>query len=197
MTRPRLLGAVLALALGLAGNGAQAAEAFKGGVFEPPHAAPDFELRGSDGAPATLARFKGKIVVVAFGFSYCPKVCPVTLAKLSEVFRELGPQGKDVQVLFITVDPARDSPERLKEFVSFFNPGFIGATGTSEQLEKVQKDYGVVATKVASENKKLGYEVHHSSSLYVIDREGKVRVLVPFGSTAADVVHDLKLLLAP
>jgi protein SCO1/2 len=191
----RLLGATLLLVIGL-GSGVAGAEEFKGGAFDPPHAAPDFELRGSDGAPATLARFKGKIVVVAFGFSYCQKVCPVTLAKLSQVFKELGPAGKDVQVLFITVDPERDSPERLKEFVTFFNPGFIGATGTPEQLEKTRQDYGVVATRVASENKKLGYEVHHSSSLFVIDRAGKVRVLEPFGGTAADVVHDLKLLLA-
>jgi protein SCO1/2 len=99
-------------------------------------------------------------------------------------------------VLFITVDPERDTPERLREFVTFFNPTFVGATGDAGQLDAVREAYGVVARKAVSENKKLGYEVHHSSSLYVIDREGKLRLLMPFAETAADVVHDLKLLLA-
>jgi protein SCO1/2 len=188
---------VLALALVVSFTAAApGAETFKSGVFDPPRVAPDFELRDSNGAPATLARHKGKVVVMAFGFTYCQKICPVTLAKLSQVFKELGPQAKDVQVLFITVDPERDTPERLREFVTFFDASFIGATGTPEELDKVREEYGVIAKKAVSENKKLGYEVHHSSSLYVVDRSGKLRVLIPFGTTAADVVHDLKLLLA-
>ena len=189
----------LALALLLAVPAA--AEPFKSGVFEPSRLAPDFQLQGlqlqrSAGAPVKLSQYRGKIVVIAFGFSYCQKVCPVTLAKLSQVWKELGPQASDVQVLFISVDPERDTPERLREFVTFFHPSFIGLTGTPEELEKVREAYGAVAQRAVSENKKLGYEVHHSSSLYVIDREGRLRVLIPFGRTAADVTHDLKLLLA-
>lgn len=187
--------AALSLLVGLAVP-AFAAEQFKSGVFEPPRVAPEFKLQGSNGAQVALSRYKGKVVVVVFGFSYCQTICPVTLAKLSQVWKDLGPQANDLQMLFISVDPARDTPERLREFVTFFNPSFIGLTGTEQQLGEVRDIYGVVAKKAVSENKKLGYEVHHSSSLHVVDREGKLRVLIPFGTAAADVVHDLKVLLA-
>jgi protein SCO1/2 len=143
-----------------------------------------------------LSSYKGKIVVVAFGFSSCPTICPVTMAKLSQVWKDLGAESENVQTLFISVDPDRDTPERLRDFVTPFHPSFLGLTGTNEELAKVRKSYGIIASKVASKNKELGYEVHHSSSLHVIDREGKLRVLIPFGTTEADIVHDLKILLA-
>ena len=187
--------AALALLVGLAAP-AFAAEQFKSGVFEPPRVAPEFQLQGSNGAPVALSRYKGNVVVIAFGFSHCPKICPVTLAKLSQAWKDLGPQANDLQMLFISVDPARDTPERLREFVTAFHPSFIGLTGPEQQLKHVRDIYGVVAQKAASENKNLGYEVHHSSSLHVVDREGKLRMLIPFGTAAADVVHDLKLMLA-
>jgi len=170
-------------------------EVFKSGTFDPPREAPDFELVGSNGAPITLKQFRGKVVIVQFGFSYCPKICPTTLANLSTVFTQLGPAAAEVQEIFITVDPERDSPERLREFLQFFNPTFLGATGAEDKLEAVQHDYGVLATKAASEDKKLGYEVHHSSSIYLIDREGKLRVLVPFGKAPEAITHDILLLL--
>jgi protein SCO1/2 len=187
--------AALLLLLSLAAP-AFAANQFKSGVFEPPREAPEFQLQGSNGAQVALSRHRGKVVVIAFGFSHCPKICPVTLGKLSQVWKDLGPLANDVQMLFISVDPARDTPERLREWVTLFHPGFLGLTGTEEQLRQVRGTYGVAAKKAVSENKELGYEVHHSSSLYVVDREGKLRVLVPFGQAAADVVHDLKVLLA-
>ena len=118
------------------------------------------------------------------------------MAKLSQVWKDMGPQSENLQTLFISVDPDRDSPERLREFVTPFHPSFIGLTGTEQELASVRKSYGIIAEKVASKNKQLGYEVHHSSSLHVIDREGKLRVLIPFGTTEADIVHDLKVLLA-
>jgi protein SCO1/2 len=169
--------------------------AFKSGVFDPPSAAPDFQLQGSNGAPIVLNKFRGKVVAVAFGFSYCQRVCPVTLANLSEVFKKLGAAATDVQVIFVSVDPDRDTPERLREFLQFFNPSFLGATGRKAQIDAVRQAYGVFANKVASDNKKLGYEVHHSSSIYLIDREGKLRVLVPFGRSPQDIVNDINLLL--
>jgi protein SCO1/2 len=175
---------------------ASTAEAFRAGVFDPPGAAPEFRLQGSNGTPVALSSYKGKVVLVAFGFSSCPTICPVTLAKLSQVWKELGPQSEKLQTLFISVDPDRDTPERLREFVTPFHPSFIGLTGTEPELASVRNSYGIIAEKVASKNKELGYEVHHSSSLHVIDREGKLRVLIPFGTTEADIVHDLKVLLA-
>ena len=170
-------------------------DGFKSGVFEPPRAAPGFALPGSNGSVVALSAFRGKVVALAFGFSHCPKICPVTLAKLAEVSQRLGPSAKDLQVVFVTVDPERDDPARLRTFVGYFNPAFVGATGSQAELKALHRAYGVTATRVASENKALGYEVHHSSSIYLIDREGKLRVLVPFGKSADDILHDVRLLL--
>jgi protein SCO1/2 len=169
--------------------------AFKSGVFDPPSAAPDFELQGSNGSPLILNNFRGKVVALAFGFSYCQRVCPVTLANLSGAFKQLGAAAADVQVIFVSVDPDRDTPSRLREYLQFFNPTFLGATGKKAQIDAVRQAYGVFADKVPSENKKLGYEVHHSSSIFLVDREGKLRVLVPFGRPAQDIAYDINLLL--
>lgn len=185
------------LLLSLLGSVAQAEESseFKCGVFDPPRDAPDFALQGSAGSPVSLAQYRGKIVILQFGFTYCQNVCPVTLANMARVFKKLGPDAREVQLVFVTVDPDRDNPGRLKEFLDFFNPSFVGATGDPEKLAAVEQAYGVIATKAASENKKLGYEVHHSSSLYIIDGKGALRLLIPFGKPVDDVVHDLRLLL--
>jgi protein SCO1 len=176
-------------------NKSQPGGGFKSGIFEPPRAAPDFELRGSNGSALSLKAYRGKVVALAFGFSHCPRICPVTLAKLAEVSQRLGASATDLQVIFITVDPERDSPARLREFLDFFNPKFIGATGDETKLEALHKAYGVTATRAISENEKLGYEVHHSSSIYLIDRQGSLRLLVPFGKSADDILHDVKVLL--
>jgi protein SCO1 len=168
---------------------------FKTGVFDPPREAPNFQLDGSDGSEISLAEYRGKVVALAFGFSHCPRVCPVTLAHLTEVARKLGGAAKDLQVIFVTVDPDRDSPARLREFLDYFNPAFRGATGKPEQLAALEKQYGVIANRVASEDPALGYEMHHSSSIYLVDRAGMLRVLVPFGRPTEDLLHDVQKLL--
>jgi protein SCO1/2 len=119
----------------------------------------------------------------------------VTLANLSEAFKKLGPAASDVQVIFVSVDPDRDTPDRLREYLQFFNPTFLGATGKKGQIDAVRQAYGVFADRTPSENKKLGYEVHHSSSIFLIDREGKLRVLVPFGRSPQAILNDVNLLL--
>jgi protein SCO1/2 len=173
----------------------QREQRFVSGVFDPPRAAPNFELQGSDGSPISPLKYRGKVVALAFGFSHCPRVCPVTLAHLSEVARDLGESAKDLQVIFITVDPERDHPARLREFLSFFNSSFRGATGDPDQLKVVEQQYGVAAQRVASQDTKLAYEVHHSSSIFLIDRRGMLRVLVPFGREPKDLLHDITQLL--
>jgi protein SCO1 len=185
-----VLAALLPVSLARAGDGD-----FKTGVFDPPSAAPDFELPGSNGSPVVLSKLRGKVVALAFGFSYCQRVCPVTLANLSQVFKQLGAAATDVQVVFVSVDPDRDTPSRLREFLQFFNPSFLGATGTKAQIDVVRQAYGVFATKAPSEDKKLGYEIHHSSSIFLIDRKGKLRLLVPFGTRPQAITHDITLLL--
>jgi protein SCO1/2 len=187
--RGLLLAAVLCASL------PASAERFKGGVFDPPRDAPDFTLKGSDGAPARMSAHKGKVVALAFGFTYCQKVCPVTLGKLAQVFGKLGKAGDDLQVMFVSVDPDRDNPERMKEFLAFFGPRFLGATGDAKDLQAVRDAYGIVAEKAISEDKRLGYEVHHSSSVYLVDKKGKLRLLMPFGRPVDDLRHDIEMLL--
>src|SRR6202044_4017694 len=128
---------------------AQAAgvDALKAGVFNPPREAPDFSVHGSDGAPLVLSRYRGKVVVLAFGYTCCPNVCPVTLAVLAQAHRKLGAQGSQVQVIYITVDPERDSAERLKQYLAAFDPTFVGGSGTAAQMAAVRKSDGVTAQK--------------------------------------------------
>jgi protein SCO1/2 len=174
---------------------AQQNPGFKSGVFDPPRVAPDFELQGSNGSAVSARRYRGKVVALVFGFTYCQRVCPVTLANLAQVSRKLGAAASDLQVVFVTVDPERDSPERLREYLGIFNPAFVGATGMRGQLEAVRRAYGITVRRESPEDGTPGYQVHHSSSVYLIDREGKLRLLVPFGKPVDAIVHDVKLLL--
>jgi protein SCO1/2 len=175
-------------------GGAAAAPALKAGVFEPALPAPAFALRGSDGSgDVGPARYRGKVVLMSFGFTHCPAVCPTTLATLAQARRQLGAAAADVQVVFVTVDPERDNPALVKASLASFDPSFVGATGRPEALAAVRRSYGVSADKVAVGD---GYAVDHTSSIYVIDRGGRLRAVMPYGRGAQDYVHDLRVLLA-
>jgi|CXWL01.1.fsa_nt_gi protein SCO1/2 len=162
------------------------------GVFDPPRMAPEFTLDGSDGAPLTLSAFRGKIVLLGFGFSSCTQVCPITLTTLAQARKKLGPAAADVQVVYITVDPERDNATRLKQYLSAFDPAFIGGTGTPEQLAAVRREYGILATKQAGPDGAYT----HSSFVYLIDRKGSLIALMTYGQEPDAYVHDLKILLA-
>jgi protein SCO1/2 len=192
MTRASRLAALLACALLCATAHTSESEALKAGVFNPAREAPDFSVRGSDGSPLTLSRYRGKIVLLGFGYTHCPNVCPVTLAVLAQAHRKLGPSASQVQVIYLTVDPERDTAERLKQYLAAFDPTFVGGTGTSAQMAAVRLSYGVTAQKVGSGS---DYGVAHSSFVYLIARDGKLRALMPFGHNADDYVHDIALLL--
>src|SRR5262245_2458750 len=180
---------LLALALvQIAANGPD----LRAGVFEPPRAAPELGLQGSDGAPLALARFKGKVVILQFGFTSCPKVCPTTLASLAEARRKLGEQAKELQVVYVTVDPERDDVARLRTYLAGFDPTFVGGTGTAEELAAVREEYGILASRHVVGG---SYSVAHSSSAFLIDRSGALRALMPYGHTADDYVHDVRILL--
>jgi len=172
--------------------GTAAAGGFKSGVFDPPRQAPEFSLQGTDGQTLSLSRYRGKVVLLAFGYSSCTAVCPVTLHTFALAVRKLGPAAAGVQVVYVTVDPERDSPARLKQFLASFDPAFAGATGTEQQLEQVRKDYGVSAKKIPYEK---SYVYDHSSFTYLLDRNGRIRSLMPYGHSADDFVNDLNILL--
>jgi protein SCO1/2 len=176
----------------MAAGSAVAADGFKSGVFDPPRPAPDFSLQGTDGQTLNLNRYHGKVVLLAFGYSSCTAVCPVTLHTFALAVRKLGPAAAGVQVVYVTVDPERDTPARLKQFLANFDPTFTGATGTQKQLEQVRKDYGVSAKKIPYEK---SYVYDHSSFTYLLDRQGRIRALMPYGHSADDFVNDLNILL--
>ncbi|ELX09534.1 electron transport protein SCO1/senC [Janthinobacterium sp. HH01] len=177
--------------------GAQAADTLglKAGVFDPPRMAPDFTVRGSDGKELKLSQYRGKLVLLEFGYTSCVDVCPVSLGMLAEARRQMGAQASQLQVIYVTVDPERDTPDRMRNYLRAFDPTFVGATGTPQQMARVRQDYGITATKKMIDGSKTDYTVGHSSYLYFVDRKGSLRALLPFGRTAADVVHDAKLLL--
>src|SRR5262245_4454008 len=179
---------LLAAAAGAAGDAPLVA-----GVFSPPRQAPDFSLSGSNGSELKLRSYRGKVVALAFGFTSCPDVCPIALATLAQARRKLGADAQDVQVVYVTVDPERDDAARMRAYLASFDTTFIGGTGSAEQLGAVQKEYGIIATRHA-----LGasYVYSHSSFTYLIDREGRLRALMPYGHSADDYVHDLRILMA-
>ena len=183
---------LLTLAALVAGPAASA-PALKAGVFDPPREAPPFSLQSSGGGTLELRSYRGKVVILGFGFTWCTDVCPVTLATLTQARRKLGPAAEDVQVVYVTVDPERDSPARMKDYLHAFDPTFIGGTGGAAALAAVRKDYGIVAEKHV---KGSSYSVAHSSYTYLIDRRGQLRALMPYGHSAEDYVHDLRILLA-
>jgi protein SCO1/2 len=178
-----------------ASAGAAPVAGLKSGVFEPPRAAPAIGLAASDGSAFDLARYRGKLVVLEFGFTHCTEVCPVSLASLAQARKLLGAEAAEVQVVFVTVDPARDSATRLRGYLAQFDPGFIGVTGSAGQVDAVLKAYGIAATKKMVEGSKTEYTMHHSSYLYFVDRRGMLRALMPFGRPAAEIAHDARLLL--
>ena len=165
----------------------------KAGVFSPSYAAPEFSLRGSDGSEVTLARYRGKVVLLTFGFTHCAAVCPTTLATLAQARNRLGKAAGSVQVIYVTVDPERDSARHMRDYLAAFDPSFIGATGAPQELAAVRQKYGVTAVR---EGTGPDYAFAHTSSIFLIDRAGKLRALMPFGHGPADFAHDIDQLLA-
>ncbi len=154
----------------------------------------DFNLPDQHGKPRSLKDFKGQAVVVFFGFTQCPDVCPTTLAELVQVKKLLGADGARVQGIFVTVDPERDTPEVLKAYMANFDPGFLALRGTPEQTAALAKDFKVYYKKV--EGKTPGsYTMDHSAASFVYDPQGRLRLYTRYGSGAQALAEDLKLLL--
>ncbi|RJG04965.1 SCO family protein [Noviherbaspirillum cavernae] len=157
--------------------------------------AKDFTLTDHNGKQRTLADFKGKAVVVFFGYTHCPDVCPTTMAEMSAVMKDLGSQADKVQVLFITVDPERDTPELLSKYVPAFDSRFLGLSGDKASIDKVAKEFKLYYQKVPG--KEPGsYTMDHTSGSYVFDPQGRIRLFVRHGQGAEPIAHDLKLLLS-
>lgn len=188
----RIRWAVPCLALAFAVSAHAGTSDLKAGVFDPPRTAPEFTLTGSDGRELRPSQYRGKVVLLSFGFTSCGNVCPVTLGVLASARRQLGPRGADVQVIYVTVDPQRDDAAQMKRYLAGFDPTFIGGTGSEAQLAAVRQLYGIQAEKKVYGD---SYTWVHSSFVYLIDRQGALRALMPFGHSPEDYVHDLNVLL--
>jgi protein SCO1 len=151
------------------------------------------ELKDHNGQPRTLADFKGKVVTLFFGFTHCPDVCPTTLVEMANVMKELGSDAGRVQVLFVSVDPERDTADVLKRYVPAFHPSFLGLTGNAEEIARAAKEF-----KIYYQKQKLpggGYTMDHSAGTYILDSEGRLRLFAQYGAGAPALLHDIRQLL--
>ena len=155
----------------------------------------DFKLTDHTGKVRTLADFKGRAVVVFFGYTRCPDVCPTTMVEMKHVIEYLGEEGKRVQVLFVTIDPERDKPELLAQYVPAFDPGFLGLYGDLETTQKTAKDFKVFFQKVPGKTAD-SYTMDHTAGSYVFDPLGRLRLFVRHGGDTGPLVADLKALLS-
>jgi protein SCO1/2 len=154
----------------------------------------DFALQDHTGKPRTLADYRGKAVAIFFGYTQCPDACPTTLSALAEAMKKLGPDADRVQVLFVTVDPARDTSELLSHYVPAFDPRFVGLYGNAEATERVAKEFKIIYQKQPGATPAT-YTVDHSTGTYLFDPQGRLRVYVSHGQTPDVFAHDLRELL--
>jgi len=168
---------------------------WQGLYLDEPRVAFDFQLQGAGNAPVKLSDFRGKVVVLFFGYRSCPDVCPLTLANLERALTTLGPAAADVQVIMVSVDPERDTPEAVAAYAQAFSPQFVGVTGSLAQLTEVAEAYNIYFMKEETPSA-AGYLVTHSSTLTVIDQSGKIRLVWPFGVESSAIAADLNVLLA-
>lgn len=169
--------------------------AFRGTLYaEPLPPAGEIELAKADGQTFRMSEQRGKIVLLFFGYTSCPDVCPTTLAEMKQVMEKLGDKKDNTRVVFVSVDPGRDTPEKTQEYVSRFSPDFIGLSGSQKDLEPVWQAYGVFREEISGATA-AGYTVNHTARTYLIDADGNLRLSYAYGTPVEDIVHDLKLLL--
>jgi len=182
-----------ALLLLLAGWACRSSDTeFRGSFLPGDLPSADFTLTDQNGQPWTLSQQRGKVVVMFFGFTYCPDICPLTLSTWKKVEEALGEDAQRVAFVYVTVDPERDTPERIKEHLAVFSPNFVGLTGRPQELQPVYASYGIYREK---EPISEGYLVNHTSTILLIDKQGRWRVNHAHDAAVEDLVHDIRLLL--
>lgn len=170
---------------------------FRGTTYEPPRAAAEITGINWDGATFRLSEQKGKVALLFFGYTFCPDVCPLTLSEMKKLYRNLGDQATDVAVVFVTVDPERDTPARLAEYVPAFDQRFFGVQPTLSALEEIKKAYGVVAEKrfYDAQTTAAGYLIDHTARVFLVDQDGNLRLSFAYGTPVADMEADIRHLL--
>lgn len=167
---------------------------FQGSLIDPPAPATDFKLTDQHKQSWRLADQSGKLVLLFFGYTYCPDVCPITLTEFKRIHEALGEQAGEVRFVFVTVDPQRDTPERMAEHLSRFSPAITGLTGSPEALQAVYQAYGVYQ-QAQERGSAGGYLVDHTARIYLIDADGNWRLTYPFEIGAEAILSDIQYLM--
>jgi len=189
-----LLGFVVIVVATFIGGRLLTPYAFHGAILQSPQPAHDFALMSHMGQRLALSDLRGKLVLLYFGYTTCPDVCPTTLAELAKAYKLLGKEAEQIQVLMVSVDPDRDTPAVMADYVTSFHPAFIGLIGTPDEIAQIATYYGVYYERVESESA-LGYLINHTATVTVIDRKGYLRLVFPYGTPAEDIAADLRYLL--
>ncbi|MBK7449248.1 MAG: SCO family protein [Anaerolineales bacterium] len=167
---------------------------FRGTLYEEPFpVAVDFMLTKADGTQFRLSDQRGKVVLLFFGYTSCPDVCPTTLAEMKMVLDKLGDTSKDVQVVFVSVDPDRDTSARMQTYVEHFNSSFIGLSGSIQELEPIWKDYSITRETVESDSA-FGVIINHTARVFLVDPQGNMHLTFAYQTPVEDIVHDIELL---
>jgi protein SCO1 len=178
----------------LPGCGSADNHEFAGAVLPDTQTTPDFTLTAAGDTSVSLSDFRGQYVFIYYGYTFCPDFCPATLAKLARVRDSLGDNAGRIQVVMVTVDPERDTPEALAEYVGLFDPTFVGLSGTTAEIDAAGQPFGIFYQKNEG-SAATGYLVDHSTRTYLIDPEGKARVAYPHDAAVEDIVADLRWLI--
>lgn len=187
--------ALLAVAAGAIAVNRATAYAFNGGEYTPARPAPELNLTDQDGNAFSLAEQRENVVLMYFGYTTCPDLCPTTLSDFQVVKDELGADADRVTFVLATFDPERDTPERLKEYLAFFDPEFIGLRGDAAQTEAFARAYGVTVERVDYPDSATGYLLNHTALIYVVDPQGNLRLSFPYGTDPALIAQDVRYLL--
>jgi protein SCO1 len=182
---------IVSLALGAC----QSRYSFHGTAVDPPQAAPDFTLVDDLGRPFQFDSLKGKVVLLYFGYTHCPDVCPLTLGNLARVRRGLGSEASQLQVVFVTTDPERDTQQVLQDYLSKFDGSFLGARGNWTEVSKVLQEYYASASREHAASSTSNYTVDHTSYIYAVDQEQRWRVIYSQDSSVDDITADVRYLL--
>ncbi|MBE9523739.1 MAG: SCO family protein [Chloroflexi bacterium] len=167
---------------------------FHGTLLQSPDEAPDFTLKASNNQDVSLSDFREKVIMLYFGYSFCPDVCPATLAEVATALDILGRDTDKVQFIMISVDPGRDTPEKMSEYVAHFHPDLLGVTGDPDTIAKLTTLYGIFF-EMHEGTEATGYLVDHTATITVIDQDGHVKLIFPFGLSGEDIAEDIGYLI--
>lgn len=183
---------MILLVIVLAGCSFNSSYTFKAGTISPPREAPPLQLTDQYGQPFDLANETGKVVLLYFGYTTCPDACPTTLSDWMEVERLLGDDAEKVEFVFVTIDPERDTVDKMRQYLDFFDPEFIGLSGTLDQITTIQQAYGIMAIREDQPDSAVGYLMNHTTSYWAVDTDGKLRLVISHGTDPELVAEDIR-----